>query len=86
MLSGDEFYDDDTTSGPLYDGDPYAWLCDQCGAEPGEDCRPWCTSLLHAQDDAGTEYGILFRAPRCSEWLTAIVTSLSLRSWGHDRA
>jgi len=26
------------------------------------------------------------RAPRCSEWLTAIVTSLSLRSWGHDRA
>jgi len=25
-------------------------------------------------------------APRCSEWLTAIVTSLSLRSWGHDRA
>jgi len=27
-----------------------------------------------------------FWAPRCSEWLTAIVTSLSLRSWGHDRA
>jgi len=60
MLSGDEFYDDDTTSGPLYDGDPYAWPCDQCGAEPGEDCRPWCTSLPHAQDDAGTQYGILF--------------------------
>jgi len=59
-LSGDEFYDDDTTSGPLYDGDPYAWPCDKCGAEPGEDCRPWCTSLPHAQDAVGTQYGILF--------------------------
>jgi len=36
---------------------------------------------------SGTAYaGWLKEAPRCSEWLTAIVTSLSLRSWGHDRA
>jgi hypothetical protein len=32
MLSGDKFYDDDTTAGPLYAGDPYAWPCDQCDA------------------------------------------------------
>lgn len=65
MISADEFYDEDTTAGPLPgpfdDEDPYAWPCDQCGAEPGEDCRPWCTSLPHAQDDTGTQYGVLFR-------------------------
>lgn len=61
MLSGDEFYEDEITSGPLAEDDPSAWPCDQCGAEPGEDCRPWCTALQpHAQDNSGAEFGILF--------------------------
>jgi len=60
MLSGDPFYGDDNTSGALGDDDPYAWPCDQCGAGPGEDCRPWCTSLADAQDDSAAELGILF--------------------------
>lgn len=61
MLSGDEFYEDEITCGPLAEDDTYAWPCDQCGAEPGEDCRPWCTALPpHAQDNSGGGFGILF--------------------------
>jgi len=25
-----------------HDGDPIDYECDECGAEPGEQCRPYC--------------------------------------------
>jgi len=29
--------------------------CDACGAEAGEECRPMCTGLAAAQDEAGED-------------------------------
>lgn len=42
-----ELYDDD--------GDPIDYPCAECGAEPGEECRPYCIGTPGAQrrDDEG---------------------------------
>lgn len=42
-----ELYDSETTGewDDEVDGDPLDWPCDECGAEPGEHCRPACTAL-----------------------------------------
>jgi hypothetical protein len=40
--------------------DPLALTCDECGAEPGEGCRPSCTGLASvtaAGEDAGVSEG-----------------------------
>jgi hypothetical protein len=45
MYAGDETLSHEQQHPELYDGDsdPLDYPCDECGAEPGEECRPWCT-------------------------------------------
>lgn len=50
MHSGDEHLTHEQQHPELYDagewgpdGDPLDLPCDECGAEPGEECRPTCT-------------------------------------------
>jgi hypothetical protein len=44
MYAGDEH------EWPIYDGpegdegDPLDYPCQECGADPGEQCRPYCTA------------------------------------------
>lgn len=41
-----ELYDAATPAGECSeDSDPLDWPCDECGAVPGETCRPTCTAL-----------------------------------------
>lgn len=50
-LAGDEYLTHCQQYPELYtdEGDPYDYPCEQCGAEPGEDCRPGCTATPGAQ-------------------------------------
>ena len=44
IYAGDETLSDQQQNPELYDeGDPIDYPCEECGAEPGEECRPWCT-------------------------------------------
>ena len=45
MYAGDEDLSHEQQHPELYDGDsdPLDHLCEECGAEPGEECLPWCT-------------------------------------------
>lgn len=44
MYAGDEHLSDQQQSPELFkdDGDPIDYPCEECGAEPGEECRPYC--------------------------------------------
>lgn len=51
MYAGDESLSDEQQAPELYDEsiweddvDPLDRPCDECGAEPGEECRPACTA------------------------------------------
>lgn len=45
MYAGDEHLSHVQQHPELYDGegDPLYRPCEECGAEPGEECLPWCT-------------------------------------------
>jgi hypothetical protein len=44
IYAGDENLSDQQQNPELYDeGDPIDYPCEECGAEPGEECRPSCT-------------------------------------------
>ena len=45
MYAGDEHLSLEQQHPELYDGegDPLYRPCEECGAEPGEECLPWCT-------------------------------------------
>lgn len=45
MYAGDEYLSHEQQHPELYDaeGDPIDRPCEECGAEPGEECRPDCT-------------------------------------------
>ena len=44
IYAGDETLSHEQQNPELYDeGDPIDYPCEECGAEPGEECRPWCT-------------------------------------------
>lgn len=47
MYAGDETLSDQQQHPELYaadEGDPLDYPCEECGAEPGEECRPACTA------------------------------------------
>ena len=47
MLAGDETMTHEQQYPELYDAQgvgPLDWPCEECGAEPGEECRPACTA------------------------------------------
>jgi len=44
MYAGDEDLALQDAYPEEYDGDPLDYPCDECGAEPGDECRPYCTS------------------------------------------
>ncbi len=41
MYAGDEHLSE--ANPELEDGDPITYPCEECGADPGEECRPHCT-------------------------------------------
>lgn len=51
MYAGDEYLSHSQQHPELYDaeGDPLDYECDECGAEAGEECRPYCTATPPAQ-------------------------------------
>lgn len=44
IYAGDERLADSQQHPELYDGDPLDYPCEECGAEPGEECRPYCST------------------------------------------
>jgi hypothetical protein len=57
IYAGDEQLSDQQQNPELYDeGDPIDYPCEECGADAGEECRPYCTGMAgHAGDDEGDE-------------------------------
>jgi hypothetical protein len=57
IYAGDEYLAHSQQHPELYDddGDPIDYPCAECGAEPGEECRPYCIGAPGAQrhDDEG---------------------------------
>lgn len=44
IYAGDEDLSHEQQNPELYDeGDPIDYPCEECGADEGEECRPWCT-------------------------------------------
>ena len=57
IYAGDENLSHEQQNPELYDeGDPIDYPCEECGAEPGEECRPYCTGIAgNAGDDEEDE-------------------------------
>ena len=57
MLSGDEFYPDDVTSGPATDDVPEAPRLDYHTSQPGDHSPVQCAAARERGDDAGYHAG-----------------------------